>query len=213
LLWVDPNACRTASRGGRTESRSSQPQCSRRRVSRWRRAAGGPIGLLERRCAHRVVRRSGVGRSGSGSGRRPLVVCRARIRPARLACPSRLASGGFARVAGCLPATTPTQPRRRSGVLVWARGALALSVLLTALAVIAGARHASHLVAPALGAPPHAQARLLDFAPHTHRSLPPVVALIACCSRPSCFARRSAGCSSGIHPLRGPEPTRRRTPA
>jgi DUF1707 SHOCT-like domain len=75
-----------------------------------------------------------------------------------------------------LPATTPTQQRRRSGVPIWARGALALSVLLTALAVIAGARHASHLVAPALGAPPHAQARLFDFALHADRGLPPVVA-------------------------------------
>ena len=74
-----------------------------------------------------------------------------------------------------LPATTASQKRRRSGVPSWARGALALSVLLAALAVIAGARHASHLVAPALGAPPHAQARLFDLAPHAHRSLPPVV--------------------------------------
>jgi hypothetical protein len=71
---------------------------------RWERFGDGDeqrIVQAGRGCGRRVGGRLRGGRAGSGSGRRSLAACRARMRPPRRACRRRSASGGSGRVAGC----------------------------------------------------------------------------------------------------------------
>ena len=77
-----------------------------------------------------------------------------------------------------LPAPSRNDADRLS-VPIWARGALAVVLLLASLGVLAGASHESQFGPRMLDVPPQDRAQLFDGVPHAHHGLAPIMALPA----------------------------------